>query len=163
MSPNDIADELYKELGCLDNLSIASMSYWFKNNVGLLNNRIQTTFVLPDTETDDFLDADSNTMNQNQKSIYKGIYQLKYYQRMIDYYTSAAGVQSFLELSSDGGKVRMIDKNTLSQTYLKLRAEKFKELELEILDYMKNLNVPYQIDGDDTVEGTYKSDDYVRD
>lgn len=152
MTPNDIANEMYEELNCASGVSVNSISSWFKNNIGKLNNAINTSFLPPATNSDDFLDG-STTLDENQKSIYKLMYYIRYYQRQIDFYTGAAGVQSILELSSDDGKVRMVDKNSLSKTYADLRKTKIEELNDEIYAYKKNLVKPMQVAGDDTVEG----------
>ena len=47
----DIASEIYEELGRPSSLSIPSISFWLRNNIGGLNNYINTQFSIA---SDDF-------------------------------------------------------------------------------------------------------------
>lgn len=159
MTPVDIAIEIYEELcGSSSGASQNAIQYWLQKNVGKLNNRIYTSFLQPATSTDDFLQDTGEAMDEDEKSIYKGLYYLRYYQGRIDYFTGAAGVQSIIELDSDGGRVKMLDKNTLSKTFVTLRDSLLKSLEDEIQNYINGKCSPQQVAGDDTISASEAGD-----
>jgi hypothetical protein len=159
MTPVDIAIEIYEELcNSSSGASQNAIQYWLQKNVGKLNNRIYTSFLQPETSTDDFLQDTGESMDENEKSIYKGLYYLRYYQGRIDYFTGAAGVQSIIELDSDGGRVKMLDKNSLSKTFITLRESLLVSLEEEIQNYINGKCSPQQVAGDDTISSSESSE-----
>lgn len=162
MTPTDIATEIYTEIDSTI-VSQSSIEYWIRVNVGKLNSVIFSDFSVPATSSTDFLDEETGeTMDVDQKNIYKNLYYLRYYQRLIDLYTGAAGVQTILELDSDGGKVKMIDKNSLSKTYLTLRKDLVEESNQQIHSYLKKRMVATQVSGDDTIAASGATEENSR-
>jgi len=58
-------------------------------------------------------------------------------------------------VASDGSRVRKINKNELSKTYLALKKEEYMELMDLINAYKLRKSSPVQVAGDDTVRGEY--------
>lgn len=152
MTPVDIATEIYNELcSTTSGASQNAIQYWIHKNIGKLNNRIYTSFAQPDTATDDFVQDTGAAMDEDEKSIYKGLYYLRYYEGRISFYTGAAGVQEIIEMDSDGGRIKMLDKNSLSKTFITLRDSLLESLENEIQNYINGKCSPQQVAGDDTI------------
>jgi hypothetical protein len=149
----DIADEIYRELGEPSSLSIPAISFWIRSNVGELNNRLNTAFKIYDhgTEAYEFSgsfkesqyvpqafneatgavglgDPASVTIEPEEAAILKKMYFVHYYDKQIRSTIGAASTDPVVEVASDGSRVRKINKNELSKTYLALKKEEYMEL-----------------------------------
>ena len=185
----DIADEIYRELSEPSTISIPSIAFWIRSNVGELNNRINTTFkiveygadayefsgsfVSPQYEPQAFneatgalgLSASSNNgtastpaivaIQPEEASILKKMYVVHYYDQQIRSTVGAASTDPVVEVASDGSRVRKINKNELSKTYISLKKEEYSELTDLINAYKLRKASPVQVAGDDTVVGQY--------
>lgn len=185
----DIADEIYRELSEPSTISIPSISFWIRSNVGELNNRINTTFKIRDTTPDiyEFSGSFINASNEPQafneaagalglsvsgndgtsssptivaiqpeeSSILKKMYVVHYYDQQIRSTVGAASTDPIVEVASDGSRVRKINKNELSKTYISLKKEEYSELIDLINAYKLRKASPVQVAGDDTVVGQY--------
>ena len=185
----DIADEIYRELSEPSTISIPSISFWIRSNVGELNNRINTTFKIRDTNPDiyEFSGSFINASNEPQvfneaagalglsvsgdkgtssdpviveiqpeeASILKKMYVVHYYDQQIRATVGAASTDPIVEVASDGSRVRKINKNELSKTYISLKKEEYLELIDLINAYKLRKASPVQVAGDDTVAGQY--------
>jgi len=185
----DIADEIYRELSEPATISIPSIAFWIRSNVGELNNRINTTFkiveygadayefsgsfVSPQYEPQAFneatgalgLSASSNNgtastpaivaIQPEEASILKKMYVVHYYDQQIRSTVGAASTDPVVEVASDGSRVRKINKNELSKTYISLKKEEYSELTDLINAYKLRKSSPVQVAGDDTVVGQY--------
>jgi len=185
----DIADEIYRELSEPSTISIPSISFWIRSNVGELNNRINTTFKIRDTNPDiyEFSGSFINASNEPQafneaagalglsvsgndgtsssptivaiqpeeSSILKKMYVVHYYDQQIRSTVGAASTDPIVEVASDGSRVRKINKNELSKTYISLKKEEYSELIDLINAYKLRKASPVQVAGDDTVVGQY--------
>ena len=92
----DIADEIYEELGSPTDVSISSITYWLRNNVGKLNNLLGCSFSI--SESDYEL---TTSLDTQQKDIFKKIYLIYYYQRKISSNSTAMGYDSIMQLDRD--------------------------------------------------------------
>lgn len=63
----------------------------------------------------------------------------------------AASTDSVVEVSSDGARVRKINKNELSKTYLSAKRSEQEELDKLVTAYKITASKPIQVAGDDTV------------
>ena len=185
----DIADEIYRELSEPATISIPSISFWIRSNVGELNNRINTTFKIRDTNPDIYefsgsfvtasnepqafneatgalgLSASSNNgtastpaivaIQPEEASILKKMYVVHYYDQQIRSTVGAASTDPVIEVASDGSRVRKINKNELSKTYISLKKEEYSELKDLINAYKLRKASPVQVAGDDTQVGQY--------
>ena len=185
----DIADEIFRELGNPSTISIPAISFWIRSNVGELNNRINTTFKIRDTNPDIYelsgsfdspayepqafneatgalgLSASANNgtastpsivaIQPEEASILKKMYIVHYYDQQIRSTVGAASTDPIIEVASDGSRVRKINKNELSKTYIALKKEEYSELIDLINAYKLRKSTPVQVAGDDTVRGQY--------
>ena len=185
----DIADEIYRELSEPSTISIPSIAFWIRSNVGELNNRINTTFKIRDTNPDiyEFSGSFVNASNEPQAfneaagalglsvsgnngtssdpaivaiqpeeaSILKKMYVVHYYDQQIRSTVGAASTDPIVEVASDGSRVRKINKNELSKTYISLKKEEYSELTDLINAYKLRKASPVQVAGDDTQVGQY--------
>ena len=104
----DIADEIHRELGNPTDLSIPPISYWLTTNLGQLNNLLNLTLTL-DEDNLEF----STDLDDQQKVIFKKLYFVHYYNTKVRATLGAASTDSVVEVSSDGARVRKINKNEL--------------------------------------------------
>lgn len=143
----DIADEIYEELGSPTDVSISSITYWLRNNVGKLNNLLGCSFGI--SESDYEL---TTSLDTQQKDIFKKIYLIYYYQRKISSNSTAMGYDSIIQLDRNGNKVRFANPNEVSKFYLSLKKDEEASLKTLINSYKFNNIKPVQVAGDDTIE-----------
>ena len=157
MKVQDIADELYRELGTPTTLSIPAIAYWLRVNIGTLNNLIHCEFSINDTtkEITQLVSSVETEINEQQKSILKKLYVIHYYDVQLRSSLGAASVDGVIEVSSDGASVRKVNKNELSKTYSYVKRQETEELHKLIASYKSTESSPRQVAGDDTVEGIY--------
>jgi len=151
----DMAQELYFELGQPTDLSVPAISYWLRNNIGILNNKLNKDIVINDTT----LELDPN-LGEAEKSIYKKIYECYFFDLKIKQTLNSINNDSLLEVTDGGGTVRRINRNETSKIYLDAKKTALNELTMMISDYNINDVGPLQVAGDDTVAGSYITDKY---
>lgn len=144
----DIADEIYRELGSPNDLSIPSIAFWLRTNIGDLNILINKKY---------FIDQNTLEINENgedfgdiEKSIFKMIYGIHYYERLFRNALGAASTDSVIEIDQNGFRARKINKNELAKTYAELRRQINDELQILTKNYNLNEARPLQVAGDDT-------------
>ena len=97
------------------------------------------------------------SIQPEEASILKKMYIVHYYDQQIRTTVGAASTDPVVEVASDGSRVRKINKNELSKTYLALKKEEYMELTDMINAYKLRKSSPVQVAGDDTVRGYYYS------
>jgi len=90
-----------------------------------------------------------------EASILKKMYSVHYYDQQIRTTVGAASTDPVVEVASDGSRVRKINKNELSKTYISLKKEEYSELIDLINSYKLRKSSPIQVAGDDTQIGQY--------
>jgi hypothetical protein len=95
------------------------------------------------------------SIQPEEASILKKMYIVHYYDKQIRSTVGAASTDPVVEVASDGSRVRKINKNELSKTYLALKKEEYQELQDLINAYKLRKSTPVQVAGDDTVRGEY--------
>jgi hypothetical protein len=151
----DMAQEIYFELGHPSDLSVPAISYWLRNNIGILNNKLNKDIVINDTT----LELDPN-LGEAEKAIYKKIYECYFYDLKIKQTLNSINNDSLLEVTDGGGTVRRINRNETSKIYLEAKKSAINELTMMISDYNINDVGPLQVAGDDTVAGSFITDKY---
>jgi len=150
----DLATELYDELGEPVDISIPSIAYWLRSNIGDLNIMINKKFYIDDA-TLEVASEDTDLFGNVEKSIFKMIYSIHYYERLFRNALYAATQDSVISISDEGSSVTKINKNEMAKTYAMLR----KQINDELIVLSKNYNLneakPLQVAGDDTVPGLY--------
>ena len=150
-----MAQELHFELGQPTDLSVPAISYWLRNNIGILNNRLNKDIII----NDNTLELEPN-LGEAEKSIYKKIYECYFYDLKIKQTLNSINSDSLLEVTDGGGTVRRINRNETSKVYLEAKKQAFSELDIMIHDYNINDVGPLQVAGDDTVVGSFITDKY---
>ena len=95
------------------------------------------------------------SIQAEEASILKKMYIVHYYDQQIRTTVGAASSDPVVEVASDGSRVRKINKNELSKTYLSLKREEYHELTDLINAYKLRKASPVQVAGNDTVVGQY--------
>jgi len=158
----DIADEIYRELGEPSDLSLASIAFWLRTNIGDLNILINKKFYITDNTLEIGILAGSGDVFGNlEKSIFKMIYSVHYYERLFRNALGAASTDSTLEITENGFTARKVNKNELAKTYAQLRKQISDELGTLTKNYNLNEVEPVQIAGDDTIEDLSRSYGYT--
>jgi hypothetical protein len=151
----DMAQELYFELGQPTDLSVPAISYWLRNNIGVLNNRLNKDIVIDDSTLELY-----PNLGEAEKAIYKKIYECYFYDLKIKQTLNSINNDTLLEVTDGGGTVRRINRNETSKIYLEAKKQSFSELEVMVRDYNINDVGPLQVAGDDTVVGSFITDKY---
>jgi beta-mannanase len=165
----DIADEIYRELGEPSDLSLSSIAFWLRTNIGDLNILINKKFYIIDSTLEIGIEEDSgDEFKDIEKSILKMIYSMHYYERLFRNALGAASTDSVIEISQNGFSAKKVNKNELAKTYSQLRKQIADELQVLTKNYNLNEARPLQVAGDDTiggVDGPFKygsSSSYIR-
>ena len=95
------------------------------------------------------------SIQAEESSVLKKMYIVHYYDQQIRATVGAASSDPVVEVASDGSRVRKINKNELSKTYISLKKEEYAELTDLINAYKLRKSSPIQVAGDDTVIGRY--------
>lgn len=155
----DIADELLIELDSSSEVSIPFISFWLRRNIGTLNNLIGTSFTISSDSPFNF----SSALSEEQKSIYKHLFKLYFYEKKARGALGASSYDQVLEVTSDNGTVRMTNRNEISKTYLQLRNQEILALNKLVNSYKLNSFDPLAVHGDDYVALNETTDtDYAR-
>ena len=83
------------------------------------------------------------------------MYHIHYYDITLRSTISAAGTDSVVEIQTDDTRVRKINKNELTKTYISLKRIEQEELAKLVNGYKIKKSSPLQIAGDDTVKGQF--------
>jgi hypothetical protein len=101
----------------------------------------------------------------NEKTIFKKIYTVYYYERLFRNALGAASTDSTLEINQNGFSARKINKNELAKTYSDLKKQSDAELKILLDKYEINEVSPLQVAGDDTVPASdrpYTYNSFIR-
>ena len=157
----DIADELYREMGEPTDLSIASIAWWLRANIGDLNITINKTYTINETTLEIEI-PNGDSFGNTEKSIFKMLFSIHYYERLLRNALGAASTDSTIEIDQNGFRAKKVNKNELAKTYAQLR----KQINDELMELTKNYNLnearPLQVAGDDTIEAPSRSYTYSR-
>ena len=148
----DVADEIYRELGEPSDISIASIAYWLRTNIGKLNVLLNKPYLINETTLEIYSsDETKDPFGINEKTIFKKIYTVYYYERLFRNALGAASTDSVIEINQNGFSARKINKNELAKTYSDLKKQSDAELKILLDKYEINEVAPLQVAGDDTV------------
>lgn len=142
----DIADEIYRELNSPSDLSVPSIAFWLRGHIGDLNNLLSTSYEISTTDGATI----TPEINDNVKAIFKVLFTVYWYGRKIEESLGAAATD-IMEITSDGGTVRKVNRNEISKSWLSLRKQFQEQLTLMLNRYNNNQASPMQVVGDDTI------------
>jgi hypothetical protein len=149
----DIASEIYQDIGSPSGLSIPVIASWLRNNIGQLNNALNTEYYVNDDLEVVYLNCDDEEIEigQEEVAIFKKIYTIHYYdieiRKNIISYTNAP----VIEVTSDGNSVRRVSVSELGKNLYSFRKNEGDELQNMINQYKIRASKPRQVAGDDTV------------
>jgi hypothetical protein len=178
----DIADEIYRELGQPDDISIPSIAFWLRTNLGKLNILIDKNYTINQIDLE--VEAITpETFTITEKAIFKKMYNISYYDRqiinligksrsinLISTDTSTSGINNAdsIQISENGFTYQKssstktanetIKANTqfirqLGLNFVELKKQESEELKSLIDSYNLNAVNPLQVAGDDTIQG----------
>jgi len=157
----DVADEVYRELGEPSDISIASVAYWLRTNIGKLNVLLNKPYLINETTLEIYSsDEAKDPFGINEKTIFKKIYTVYYYERLFRNALGAASTDSVIDISQNGFSARKINKNELAKTYSELKKQADAELKILTDKYEINVIAPLQVAGDDTIQDLSRSVTY---
>jgi hypothetical protein len=159
----DVADEVYRELGEPADISIASVAYWLRTNIGKLNVLLNKPYLISDTTLEIYSsDETKDPFGINEKTIFKKIYTVYYYERLFRNALGAASTDSTIEIDQNGFRAKRVNKNELAKTYSDLKKQSDEALKMLLDKYELNAVTPLQVAGDDTIEAPGRSYSYSR-
>lgn len=140
-----VGNEIFLELGSPTDVSVGVINFWLQSNIGLLNTLINSSYTLNDAGNEI-----SPALGLAEKDIYKTLYNIYYYDKQIRASLGAGGITIALEVASDGGTVKTVNRNEISKSYIQMKKEEQIKLNKLISLYKSNNGNPIQIVGDDT-------------
>jgi homoserine dehydrogenase len=157
---NDIANEIFIELNSPQDVTSSAIAYWLKTHIGDLNILINKNYTVNQNTSEISSSNPNEKFGFLEKSIFKMVYMIHYYERLFRNALGAASVDSVVSVTDDGSTVVKINKNEIAKNYAQLR----KQINEELLTLTKNYNLnetkPIQVAGDDIIQGSYSSRGY---
>ena len=152
----DIADEIFRELGEPDDLTIPAITYWVRSNVGALNNYLNKTFEVKE-DTLELIDSYKHEIGPNESVVFKKMYSVHYYDVKIRRNLGVVEKETIIAVSDEGTSVTKINKNQVTLALTSLKRAEETELHQLITAYKTDKSMPRQVAGDDTEKGSYSS------
>lgn len=150
-----IADEIYRDLPDDSGISLPSIAWWIRANIGTLNNLLHTTFTINSTTLEFVDNVSSMVFCDEEAAIFKLMYNIKYLGLQAKKYLGAGGYNSALEVTSNGATVRIASKTEIAKTYLQAQKMATDDLRNLAAAYAISKGTPTQVSGDDTVIGSH--------
>jgi hypothetical protein len=147
-----IAQEIYEEMGEPDDFSIAAIAAWVRRNIGGLNNSLNASFSI-----DNITLEIAPNLTDTEKYIFKKMYSIYFFDIKIKS-TGSLAVNDYVSIKDDIGVVQKLNKNEVLKSFYNIRQQEYKELKDSIYKYNLNTTSPLQVAGDDTTQGSYRSE-----
>lgn len=152
-----ISDYIFRELSSPTDISISSINLWIRGRLGDLNLKIGTSYSL------DNYGEITPEVGDKELAILNALYKSYYYDKAIRANLGAASIDTVLEASSDGGVIRLQNKNSVAQSYIQAKKIAVEELNGLIDSYALDGFRPVQTCGSDTESPfAYNLDDRQR-
>ena len=146
----DVADSIFRELSDDSGVSIASISYWLRANVGRLNTLLNKNYSSQNNSTLELINADDGMIIGDwEATILTRIFLIDYYSRLVRKFSGVGGIDIVNSVSSDGGVVKFLDRNRIAQNYIQMRKEVVTELKTLVNYYKIGHLRASQVAGDD--------------
>ena len=131
----ELADLIDREI-TLSEVAVPVIDFWLRNNIGQLNSRLDTAVIITDN---DF----SPQLNEEEKDIFKAIYQIYWLNRLIKNNLGAAAYAGEVTQIKEGNRTIVgTNKNDVAKTYLFLKKDAVQELNFLIQAYKFNRSDP---------------------
>lgn len=139
----ELAQEVYEELGEPTDISEAYLVDWFRSNIGLLNTLLDLCY-----EIDVGTQQVSPLFYEDDSAIYAQVYYVKYFNKKFLSSSQAAAQDSWVEISSADRKIRRFSKNDISKGFLEAKRMANDELNNLVSLYKINRARPRQVIGE---------------
>ena len=147
----DVSDEIYRELDKPSDLTAIAINFWLRTNIGKLNSLLNTSYSIDSTY------EVTPELGEKEKDVFKAIYMVHYYDKKLRAQLGAAGLETVVEVESDGARVRRVNKTELGKVFLQAKKDEQDALNRLITAYKLSLVEPLQVAGDDTVVGEFSN------
>ncbi len=148
----DLSLSIIDDLGDTTNLSIPLVATYLRNNIGKLNDFLNTDYIIQPNTLEIVSAADNSVeIGLMESAIFAQLYEVYYFQRRANATLGAAAIDTVIEYQSDGGAIRMIDRNQIAKTYAQLRKDAQDILNKMINRYKFYTTHAVQIIGDDLI------------
>lgn len=148
----DLGQGIIDELGDTTNISLPSVVTYLRSNVGKLNDLLNTDYIVQPNSLEIVSSADNTVeIGLMESAIFAQLYEVYYFQRRANALLGALAIDTVLEYQSDGGAIRMIDRNQIAKTYAQLKKDAQDALTKMVNRYKFYTTHPVQITGDDLV------------
>lgn len=143
----DVANQIFLDLGEPSNLSVPPITTWLRNNIGRLNTLIDTEYVINPTTQE--IEPELGYM---EADIYKELYAIKYYERMVTANLGAASLQSLSAIQDGESSVKWQPKTEIAKYWSDLRKSSMENVKGLVAGYVINAAQPKQVIGDDNID-----------
>lgn len=152
----DWASNIWRnELSESELISVPSLSAYYRANVGDLNNLIGSSYTLNNEPgTANYLELVNNgninsLIDDGAAQIYKYVYLLSYYSRLVRNFTGVGNYQILTEATSDGGTLRFDARLGYAKLYVQLRKDVEETLNRLVNKYKFRNQTAVDVQGDD--------------
>lgn len=147
----DLAQTLFFELDSPSDLSVGAIKLWLTGNLGRLNSLINGEYTLDSSY------QISPDLGENEAAIFKQIYYVYYWDKKLRSSLGAASVETVVELTADGNRIRRSSKTEISKVYSQAKRDAIDELNRLVTGYKSLAAIPLAVFGDDYIEGNYSN------
>lgn len=127
----ELADIIFRDLESED-ISIPTIDFWLRNNIGQLNSRLDTSFEITNN---DF----SPSLSEEEKDIFKAMYKIYWLNRLIKNNLGAAAYAGEVTQIKEGNRTVIgTNKNDVAKTYVALKKDATQDLNFLIQAYKFN-------------------------
>ncbi len=147
MKVADIANKFYTDLDSPSDLSLVSISFWIRNSVGQLNDRILTTYQVGDNL--EIYDKDGTEISDEAVCVYFQMYLVKYYDKKYRSNLTTMSNNMLLSVKDNARTVTFTNRNEIGKTMLQAKSGAEAELDKLVHGFRSRLAVPRQVVGDD--------------
>ncbi len=157
----DIASEIHSETNYSTSITLASISYWIRGQVGHINNLLFEDFYIEEVSGQfEIWDQSQTEISIEAVAIIKSLYRVFDYGLSVRSTMNALANDSILEFTDNlqGSTIRRTNKNEISRSFISLKAAEQDNLDTLVGAYRMRNTEPSQVAGDDTSEGRYNPD-----
>ena len=149
MKVADIANKFYTDLDSPTDLSLVSLSFWIRNNLGALNSRLLTSWSV-DIDTLEVKDENNDEITDDAVSVYFQMYLTHYYDKKYRSNLTTMNNNMLISVKDNARSVTYTNRNEIGKTILQAKKQAEEELDKLVKGYKMKLAVPRQVIGDDS-------------
>lgn len=152
----DISQGIIDDLSDTTNISLPSVATYLRQNIGRLNDLINSNFIIQQGTLEIVDGTDGVTLiGDLESALYSQLYEIYYFQRRANSVLGVVSIDTVIQYQSDGGVIRQIDRNQIARTYLDLKKDAEEQLKSMVNKYKLYTIGAVQIIGSDLVHHTF--------